>query len=266
MSLKEEMLKSIGYGRSYGIRLDERRLKERWISKEERGIKEMEGIIRKNRELLGEEEEGEEAYKEKMRMAERLAKKMAFIFRDILVIGVSGSVSSEYPKEEDDIDLMIIVREETIWKNRFWLRVLVFIFGIKHREAGVKGKKNEFCFNLWLEEGSLAIPEEKRNLKNAMDFIMTKVIINRENCYERYWSKNEWVGDYLKSEYERRKREYEKEGVRRKRYGKLRRGIRRLFNELYFWPQYLYMKGKMRGEVVTRKMAFFHPSSNNLIE
>jgi len=266
MSLKEEMLKSMGYARSYGVRLDKRRLRERWISKEERKEEEIEKVIEKNKEMLGVEGEGEEIYKEKMRVAEKVAKRIAFIFRDILVIGVTGSVSSEYPGEEDDIDLMIILREETLWKNRFWLRVVVFVLGIKHRKAGVKGKKNEFCFNLWLDEGSLLIPKEKRSLKNAMDLVMTKVIINREACYERYWKKNEWVGDYLKSEYVRRGREYEKGERRRKRYGKMRRLVRRFFNEVYFWPQYLYMKKGMRGELVNRKMAFFHPSSNNLIE
>jgi len=257
MSLNESMRRSLAYGKKYGVVLEAKRLEERLISKNYYENKTIKEWMENNGSNLGKYGKREkEIYERKMKLAKELLKEIKK-FEGILFMGVTGSVASEYPKEKDDIDLMIICKRNRLWKTRFWLRVMIFRKGIKHRKRGRRGNSDEFCFNLWLDEDSLKIPKVKRNLRNGMDMIMTKTLINREGIYERYWKENDWVKKYLINEYLRRERRYEKRE-------RLKRGEvcwwHSWENWLYFWPQYWYMKlRKINKELVDSKRAFFHP-------
>ncbi len=194
----------------------------------------------------------------KMRLAKSLAIDLAKHFADILLIGVTGSVAAEYPNNTDDIDIMIVTKKDKLWLTRLKLRLYVFLNKIPHRRYGHKERKDEFCFNLWLDEEALILPKSKRNLKNAMDLVLIKPLINKNLIYERLVSVNRWAKKYVANGYSRinatkiiKGKKFEHSSI-----------FDKIINWLIFWPQYWYMKTKIGGGLIDTKRAFFHPNSN----
>jgi len=253
MVIKKVIERSLAYGKKYGILLDRKRLEERLISNNLIEIKEIDNFLKKAKIELGlYGRKQEKIYKEKMGLAKNLANKLS-IFRSILFIGVSGSVASEYPKSKDDIDIFIICKKNSLWVTRAGVMAYVWFMKIPHRKRGKKGKRNEFCFNLWLDENELKMPKGKQDLKNAMDAILVKVLINRENIWERFWGENKWIGKYLALSYKKNKKLNVKDGNEGSVFLKL-------INLLFFWGQYWYMKKRITNEIVDINKAFFHPT------
>lgn len=67
-------------------------------------------------------------------------------------IAISGSIAVGCPKEEDDIDIFVIVRDNTLWIYRFYIK----LFGGKMvAKRFDKEHKNKFCVNFIVEESTL---------------------------------------------------------------------------------------------------------------
>jgi len=250
MDLFESINRTIKYSKKYGGQLTEQQLYERLIgdkvyTREE--IKTLRLDIHRDTFLNSEA-------LIKIKKAEELAKKIEEEFKDILFLGITGSVAAEYPKKNDDIDLIIITRVNKLWLTRLKLRIFITINKIPHRKFGKKEKKNDFCFNLWLDEKSLKLKKEKQYLKNAVDLILVKPLINREKTYERFILMNSWAKKYVATGYSLKSTlpSLEKGGVKNNIF------FDRVINWLVFWPQFLYMKRRIKNEKVGPHEAFFH--------
>jgi hypothetical protein len=253
MVIKKVIERSLAYGKKYGILLDRKRLLERLISKKLYKTKDIDEVIGREKINLGIYSEKKKIiYKEKMGLAKNLANKLS-IFPSILFMGVSGSVASEYPKSKDDIDLFIICKKNSLWVTRAGVMAYVWFMKIPHRRRDKAERKNEFCFNLWIDENELEMPRVKQDLKNAMDAILVKVLINRENIWERFWGANKWIGEYLALSYKKTKKLAEKDKNEES-------VLLKLINLLFFWGQYWYMKKRVTNEIVDINKAFFHPT------
>ena len=254
MEIKKAVETSLDYGKKYDVLLDKRRLLERLISKNLFDTKKIDEVIdRENIRLGVYSKKQKKIFEDKMSLARKLAHKLS-IFRTILFMGVSGSVASEYPKRNDDIDLFIICKKNSLWLTRAGVMVYVWIMGIPHRRRGEPEKKNEFCFNLWIDENELEMPKNKQDLKNAMDAILVKSLINRDNAQERFMLANRWIGDFLAQSYAK----YEKKNIKgNSKSGNL---FLKLINLIFYWGQYGYMKKRITNEIVNINKAFFHPN------
>jgi len=239
MSLKDDIVSTVNYAKSFGCVLSREQVMERLIGQ-------------KNYEL------GIRNYEfkhQKLDKAKRLAEMLGNKFKNILFIGVTGSVAAEFPKKNDDIDLFIIVRNNTLWMTRFWVRIFVFVNKIPHRKFGAKEQKDEFCFNIWLDESALKLPKNKQNLRNAVDMILMKKVYDKNNIYARFLKANEWAKKWVATpyfnlikNYELRITNYE---LRITNYEfKIKNYELRITNLIYFLPQYIYLKLKCRGDVV----------------
>jgi hypothetical protein len=171
-------------------------------------------------------------------------------------VGITGSVSALHPKQNDDIDLMVVTRNNLLWWTRFKLRLYIWAKGIPHRKFGAKENKNEFCFNLWLEERSLELLKDKQNLKNAEDLIMMLPVLSKYDCYRKLLIKNNWSRKFVATGFNQR-------------INSIKRGIKNVepagapilmkwLNYVFFWLQYGYMRHKITNETVDIKRAFFH--------
>jgi hypothetical protein len=250
MGLKEEIKKTIEYGKKFDCQIDKREIKERLLSNNAYSDKELNDGL-KNFKL---KKNNNKYLKEKVKKAEKLAKWIKSEFKDILFLGISGSVASNYPKKNDDIDLLIISKENCLWWNRLKLRFLIYIKKIPHRKFGRKEEKDQFCFNLWLDEKGLLLAKEKRNLQNGVDLIMIKNLINKDKTYEKFLLENEWAKKFVATAYKKRINSYLKKERKENKFG-----IKNKFlNFLCFWPQHLYMKNKITQEKVNYHQAFFH--------
>jgi len=188
----------------------------------------------------------------------KLAKKMVLDhlikFPSILMVGITGSVASLHPQKDDDIDLLIITENNRLWWTRFWLRMYVWWNNIPHRRYGKKEGRNEFCFNLWLEKRAIVLPKERQNLRNALDLMMMIPVLNKGGYYGQFIKKNKWVTKYTATGYERVISKI-------RTTSKLSRSSNRFLdwlNLFFFRGQYWFMKGKIRGELINERVAFFH--------
>jgi len=251
MKILEEVKKTIEYAAKFNCPLSLEELEQRLISKKIYSKEE----IRKIGASLGLKKNGNKFKLEKIKKAKQIANLMVKKFKNILFIGISGSVAAGYPKKNDDIDIMLITKKDKLWLTRFQLRWYVFSKKIPHRRYGQKEKMNEFCFNLWLDEKSLAVEKSKQNLKNAMDLIMMIPIVNKNHIYERFIQSNKWVKKYLATGYDNLDSRSLMIGCSKEKNNYLDE----LVNKLFFGLQYWYMRKKIKGEKIGLHKAFFHP-------
>lgn len=194
-------------------------------------------------------------FEEKLKKARELASKIAKKFPKILFIGVSGSVAAGQPKEDDDIDLFLITKKNCLWINRLRLRLYIYKNRIPHRKFDKEQKPDQFCFNIWMDEQDLTISSQKQNLKNAMDLILLIPVLNKNYSYERLIKANDWAKKYVAMGYMRLLRHK----VPHNDTKITRTNLKNLIvNYLVFWPQYWYMKKKIKTEEINLYRAFFH--------
>lgn len=256
MSLKKSIKKTIEYAQKFGFELNSKELEERLISKKIFKEKEIIGFFDKNKKYksLINIKNKNQWTKDKFQKAEKLAVLIEKKFENILFLGITGSVAANNTKEDDDIDLMIIAKKNTLWIIRLKLRWFIYSHKIAHRKYGNKQKKDEFCFNLWLDEGRLRLPKIKQNLRSAIDMILVKPIINKNETYEKFLLANHWAKRWVATGYnkivDRRSLIVDKKAKFNL--------INWLVNFLVFVPQYLWMLPKIKKEKINLHQAFFH--------
>ena len=254
MSVFEAIKETIEYGEKYGCKLTKEQLFKRLIGNKVYKKKEIYKFIKlssykvvklaKNKTL-----------EEKIKKAEELAKLIEKQFKNILFLGITGSVAADYPKKNDDIDIIIITKINKLWITRLKLRIFVKINNIPHRKFGKKEKKDEFCFNLWLDEKSLKLEKRKQNLKNAMDLILIKPLINKEKTYEKFINANDWAKKLVATGYDQKIKDLRFKKYDLKTKEKL---LDKIINWFVFWPQFWYMQRRIKKEKIGLHKAFFH--------
>jgi len=249
MDVFESIERTIKYSRKYGGQLTGKQLFERLIGNKVYLRGEMPNVKfpisnKKNIYL-------EEKIEKVMELTKLIEKK----FKDILFLGITGSVAAEYPKKNDDIDLIIITKADRLWLTRLKLRFFITTNKIPHRRFGKKEKKDDFCFNLWLDEKSLRLKKEKQKLKNAVDLILVKPLINRNKTYEKFILANSWAKKYVATGYYNL---VDRSSIVDRRKKIKENLIDKMINWVVFWPQFWYMKGRIKKEKVGLHEAFFH--------
>lgn len=254
MSILTSIKKTIKYGEKYRCFLTKEQLFERLISNQVYKKEEINKFIKlKVCKVI--KSNNNETLKDKIKKAEELAKTISEKYKDILFLGITGSVAAGYPKINDDIDIIIITKINKLWISRLKLRFFIMMNKIPHRKFGKKEKKDDFCFNLWLDEKVLEIKKERQNLKNAIDLILIKPLINRKKTYEKFINANIWAKKYVATGYNQKISNFQfimsKKEIEEKIFDKI-------VNWLVFWPQFWYMKRRIKNEKVGLHEAFFH--------
>jgi predicted nucleotidyltransferase len=250
MSVNLAVRKTIEYAKIFGCHINVNEIKKRLISRKIYS----EEVINKEISRLNWKNKKNKWEKVKLRKARILASQIKNKFKDILFLGISGSVATGHPKKNDDIDILVITKNNTLWKNRFSLRWWMYKNKIPHRKYNKTELKDQFCFNLWLDENYLKIPRTKQNLKNAIDLILLKPLINNNMTYEKLLLANSWVKKFVATPYNNKTLNTETLVFKTKKDKKLNKYI----NFIYFLPQYLYMKPKIMREKIGFYQAFFH--------
>jgi len=250
MALLDKIEKTIKYAQKYKAELNLeqlwfRLLSDKTYSKEE--------IKNKTFNLKLQTSKNVENNK-KIKLAKELVLKHLSKFNNILMVGLTGSVAAENAKKSEDIDLFIICKGNTLWLTRLLLRIYIRINKIPHRKWGQKEKPNDFCFNLWMDEDNLIVPKLKQNQKNAVDLIMMKKILNKNNVYEKFILENGWAEKYVANGYSQIKTSNFKH-----QNSKTKTGIIMVcLNYLAFLGQLLYIRLKGPVKFINLNQAFFH--------
>ena len=252
MGLKSAVKKTIKYANNFGSHINVNEIIKRLISKNVYPKK----LIEKEISKLNWKNKKNKWGKNKIIKAEKLAALIKKDFNEILFVGVSGSVATAHPKKNDDIDMLVITKADTLWKNRFFLRWWIYKNNIPHRKFSQIESKDQFCFNLWLDENYLEIPKDRQNLNNAIDLILLKPLINKKNTYGKLLLVNSWAAKFVATPYARLS---DGQSVSLSDKTKINKNILSyISNYLYFWPQYWYMKPKILKEKIGLHQAFFH--------
>lgn len=192
------------------------------------------------------------------------------IFPSIKFIGITGSLAMSNTKPNDDIDLMIITKQGTLWTTRLLATsCLLLATSLSLRRRSSKSEQDKICINMWMDERDLVI--KKRSLFTAHEILQIKPLLNREKIYEKFLEKNKWAYDFwkkpknaLNSNIEIRNNAQNfnvlnlKHLIIRVCLEFLDFGFR-ICNPVAYWLQRWYMQGQITNETVTKTRAFFHP-------
>lgn len=254
--LREAIRKTKDYAAKFGMELGPEEVYERLVSDRVWPREMVEAMAGKTRSKKN------KWVKEKLKRAKKIAEVLMTV-EDVLLVGVTGSVAAGGAKKDDDIDMLVICKKDSLWQTRWKLWKKLRKARVLLRRAGEKKVKDSFCFNMWLEEGSLRLPEEKQSLRSAVDLVLMKVVKEKNDIYKKFLEENDWAEKWVATAYfnlidkkERNKRKEKKE----------ENLVKKLINIIYFWGQLIYMRSKMTEEKVSLRQAFFHKKRRGLIE
>lgn len=151
------------------------------------------------------------------------------LFDWVKFVGISGSVAAGFVKDEDDIDIFVVVKDGTMWIYR----AIVMFRNIYHKKIRVKKHKqvkNKLCLNLICEERGVEFENDIFNFHELMFLIP----IYKKGYINNIYFKNKWlITDYgVKKELLRNKLVHAKKTI----------FPVRVINTLSFWAQLLFME------------------------
>lgn len=112
----------------------------------------------------------------------------------IKLLCVTGSVAAYNADKEDDVDIFIITQKNRIWITRLFVVLLLKAMNKYRTKANFAGK---ICPNLYTDETSMQWDHNSRNIYVAHEILMMHPIFNRDNCYFKFMSKNNWVFEFF---------------------------------------------------------------------
>lgn len=108
---------------------------------------------------------------------------------------VTGSVAMGVASPCDDIDFMIITLPGRLWLTRFVVMIWASLKGKRRSWQGEEA--DSWCFNLWLDENHLAVPQDAKSLYAAYEVFQTRWIWANKEVYEAFFAQNAWYRRYL---------------------------------------------------------------------
>lgn len=195
----------------------------------------------------------------KIKIAVSVAKYLSHI-PTILFIGITGRLSHIDADRDDDIDIFVITKKNTIWATRLVLLGVLEFMKVR-RTRNDKNPANKICPNLIIEESALIWPVEKRDLYTAHEIVHILPLFVRNNIYQKFLAKNEWINRF----YPNRKGNYSQEHYfeKQKSYIIIKTIsfilTLPLFEYIFDKLQRIYMKNKRTKEIVLPNFLAFHP-------
>ena len=98
--------------------------------------------------------------KKRLRYAVRVGRALA-IFPFVRCVILNGSLAVGRSKESSDIDILIVSKPGRIFTARFFINSFASIFGIKRSKIEESDHSGKFCFNYFLTEHFLKIPDNR---------------------------------------------------------------------------------------------------------
>ena len=193
----------------------------------------------------------------KLRIAKHVSSCLSFI-PTIQFIAISGSLAMKNADKEDDIDLFVIVKKNSLWITRF-LTLLFLEVLRRRRKRGQISVTNLICVNMIIDETSFAMPKKHQNLYGAHEIVQMRPLFERDSSYEHFLSENAWVQRFLPhaSSQQFKKLRWEKAQSSQVVVWSSR-GLR-TFESFAKQLQVWYMRGHTTRETISNHMLFFHP-------
>ncbi|HVZ67188.1 MAG TPA: hypothetical protein VG917_02905 [Patescibacteria group bacterium] len=182
----------------------------------------------------------------KLLIAKRISKKLKSI-PTVKLVGISGSLSMNNADRGDDIDLFIVSSSNTVWITRFLVTAYLFILGIKRSRKDSYGM-DRICPNMFVSESNMKMDAD---IFTAHEIAQLKILVNKEQVYERFLCKNRWLLRFLPNIKIDKKDTEESHS-----YLPIK-----LLDKIFYMLQFLYMKKRITKETVSSNLAMFHPKN-----
>lgn len=188
----------------------------------------------------------------KMDLAKKTAD-MLFRIPTVQFIGISGALAMGNSDEDDDIDLFVIAKKNSVWITRLVSLFCLQVKGVR-RKRSEKRAKNKICLNMIQSEQSLLVPEEKRDIYTAHEVVQLVPILERNNLFQRFLLENSWVENFLPNALSGlRTKEQKKSGFSIAAY--ILVFVEPLARAMQLW----YMRDHKTTEEVSKSSLAFHP-------
>lgn len=173
----------------------------------------------------------------------------------IRMVGVTGGLAVNNADNQDDIDLLIVSHDTTLWMTRFMTTALIELFSKRRHPADIT-VANAICLNMFLTEGTLQIPKKEQGWYTAHEVLQMVPLWERNHMYTKYLQANRWVQKWFRAKYEFQKQlqvpSYSTSTNTIKWYQVLEEPIKNF--------QLWYMRKRRTTEVVTGRVIRFHPN------
>ncbi len=119
--------------------------------------------------------------------------KFLFLYNWVRFVGISGSVSAGFAKEDDDIDLVIVVRDGCAWIYRGILTLRNIKSHFMRTKRDGENVKDLFCINFVIEEKGLTLDSDIFNFHELMYLIP----LHNDRYLPYIYKRNPWLStDY----------------------------------------------------------------------
>ncbi len=176
----------------------------------------------------------------------------------IQCIGISGGLSVNNADTQDDIDLFIVTKHNTVWITRFYCLLLLQLIG-RRRKPEQQNAKDSICINMILDEKMLKINKKKQNVFIAHEVAQLLPFFDRDGIYNRFFRVNDWIHTFLPNVKPRN--EYISAEATRNVLQNVSAYILKQCNYGVWIIQYQYMKNRITNERVSYHEASFHPTN-----
>lgn len=129
----------------------------------------------------------------KMRIAQKYMA-IFFLLPFVKMIGISGSVGAYTPQKDDDIDIVFVVRKNSLWLTRFLDFVILNALGVR-RHRNPKTCKNMLCINLYLSYENLQLPSH--DIYTAFQLINIIPIFGKRTYHTLLSANKFWLQKFI---------------------------------------------------------------------
>lgn len=172
----------------------------------------------------------------------------------VLSILVTGNLSMNNSGVDDDIDMLIIAKKNTIWTTRFLTCLVTDLLKVRRRPLD-KTYKDKICLNMFLDEDHLKIKDQ--NIYTAHELLQAKPLFDKNNTYQKFISANSWAKKYLPNAFidspDLPAEALAKAGVATSTR------LLSLFEPILSFLQKQYMAKRITREKISDGQLFFHP-------
>jgi predicted nucleotidyltransferase len=200
--------------------------------------------------------------KYKLNIARKAAYFLSFI-PTVLFIGISGGLAMGDVQKEDDIDLFIISKNNSIFKTRFLILIILEILGLR-RTRSEKKARDKICVNYIIDETKISFSSDRHDLYTAHEIVQLKPLYERVDMYSKFIKANNWINKLIPNLNAQQKKDLNM--IKKSKFTAIFN-----INIIYLLPEQLLrrlqieiMKKHKTTEIVSRYVLAFNPKDYRL--